>query len=90
MIKPMKPYPSMKQTYQYEVADATNLLMHNCSVTSWIFGLAKKLVLNGLIWVSLIFVKLPIKFKISTLISAMSCIAVVIFFIQLKQGYLSK
>ena len=90
MIKPMKPYPSMKQTYQYEVADATNLLMHNCSVTSWIFGLAKKLVLNGLIWVSLIFVKSPPKFKIFTLISAMSRIAVVIFFIQLQQGYSSK
>ena len=90
MIKPLKPYPAMKQTYQYEVADATNLLMHNCSVTSWIFGLAKKLVLNGLIWVSLIFVKLPPKFKIFTLISAMSRIAVVIFFIQPKQGYLSK
>ena len=90
MIKPLKPYPAMKQTYQYEVADATNMLMHHCSVTSWIFGLAKKLVLSGLIWVSLIFVKLPTKFKISTLISAMSRIAVVIFFIQLKQGYLSK
>ena len=90
MIKPMKPYPSMKQTYQYEVADATNMLMYHCSVKSWIFGLAKKLVLSGLIWVSLIFVKLLTKFKISTLISAMSRIAIVIFFIQPKQGYLSK
>jgi hypothetical protein len=35
----------------------------------------------------LIFVKLPTKFKISNLISAMSRIAVVIFFIQLKQDY---
>lgn len=90
MIKPMKPYLSMKQTYQYEVADAINILMYHCSVTSWIFGLAKKLVLSGLIWVSLIFGKLPTKFKIFTLISAMSRIAVVIFFIQPKQGYLSK
>ena len=90
MIKPLKPYPSMKQTYQYEVADAINMLMYHCSVTSWIFGPAKKLVLSGLIWVFLIFVKLPTKFKISNLISAMSRIAVVIFFIQPKQGYLSK
>ena len=90
MIKTIKPYPSMKQTYQYEVADAINILMYHCSVTSWIFGPAKKLVLSGLIWVSLIFGKLPTKFKIFTLISAMSRIAVVIFFIQPKQGYLSK
>ena len=90
MIKPLKPYPSVKQTYQYEVADAVNMLMYYCSVASWIFGLAKKLVLSGLIWVSLIFVKLPTKFKISILISTMSRIAVVIFFIQPKQVYLSK
>jgi hypothetical protein len=38
----------------------------------------------------LIFGKLPTKFKIFILISAMSRIAVVIFFIQPKQGYLSK
>ena len=87
MIKTIKPYPSMKQTYQYEVADAINMLMSHCSVTAWIFWPAKKLVLNGLIWVFLIFVKLPTKFKISNLISAMSRIAVVIFFIQLKQDY---
>lgn len=90
MIKPLNPYPSVKQTYQYEVVDAINMPMYHCSVTLWIFGLAKKLVLSGLIWVSLIFGKLPTKFKIFTLISAMSRIAVVIFFIQPKQGYLSK
>ena len=90
MIKPLKPYPSVKQTDQYEVADAINMLMYHRSVTLWIFGLAKKLVLSGLIWVSLIFVKLLTKFKISTLIFAMSRIAEVIFFIQLQQGYSSK